>query len=51
MSLQTIIAAYMISPISDDEAQKVAADGRYKWFMAATLIVFGGLGFAVAYLN
>jgi len=39
------------SSLTYHEAQKVAADGRYKWFMAATLIVFGGLGFAVAYLN
>ena len=51
MSLQTIIAAFMISPISDDEARKVAADGRYKWLMAAMLIVFGGLGFVVSFLS
>jgi hypothetical protein len=49
MSLQTTIAAYIISPISDGPVEKVAADGRYKWLILGyTLVCIGG-GFAVAH--
>lgn len=52
ISVQTIIAAWMTQPLSDDSnVEKVPMDARYKWIMGGTLIVLIGASFMLGHFG